>query len=88
MRKFKYEDGTDGIGYDTLDELLQIELDWIREYGDFYYVKPKSENFYNLTVYKVDKKTGKASYKDYIDYFVETNDKATPVDPETLRRAS
>lgn len=91
MRKFKYDDGTDGVGYDTLDELLQTELVWIKEYDGHYYVSPKPRSYWDQTIYKVDKKTRKAEYNDYITLTIVNGidwDKAIPIDPETLKRVS
>ena len=88
MRKFKYDDGTDGIEYETLHELLQLSNIKVTEYNGNYYVEILEKAPYYSTMYKVDKKTGKASYMDTIDYILDIEDKATPIDPESLKRAS
>lgn len=89
MRKFKYEDGTDGIIYETLDELLMLSNIEVYKCDEFFYINVIEDAPYYNTIYKVDTKTKKASYYgDKIGFMLDIKDKATPVDPKTLRRAS
>ncbi len=89
MRKIKYEDGSDSALYETLDELLKLHNIKVYKYDGFFYVNVIDDAPYYNTIYKVDVKTRKASYYgDKIGFMLDITDKATPVDPETLRRVS
>lgn len=88
MHKFKYDDGSDGVTYETLDELLSLKIDYVTEHDGYYFVFPPREGPYDNTVYKVDKKTGKAVYIPYIDYMLNIEEKAKPVDPKTIKGVS
>lgn len=89
MRKFKYDDGTDGIAYETLDELLELPNIEVREYEGVLYVNVFREAPYYNIMYAVDIETRKAAYYwDKIGYMLDIHDKAKPVDPKTLRRVS
>lgn len=89
MRKFKYDDGTDGVEYETLDELLLLPDIKIDEYEGYYYVTVYEDAPYYNIMYKVDINTRKATYYwDDIGYVLDIRDKAKPINPETLRRAS
>ncbi len=72
--------------YETVDDLLQKDITEIWGYGGKYYVSVKSDNFYDNRIWIVDKKTKQVSKGYYIDIMLDIADKATPVDPETLRR--
>ena len=74
--------------YKTLDELLKADINFITEYGGFYYVKTKPEYHYENCIWKVDKKTGRASYMMFTEYIVSVADNAKPVNPSDLRRVS
>ncbi len=72
------------IVYETLEELLKENIAWISEYEGFYYVKLVKE-YEDDSVWKVDKKTGKASYMQFPLYLVTIQDKAKNIDPAMLR---
>lgn len=68
--------------YENLDELLETPNNFITEYEDCYYVQPKFDNPWDEgTIWKVDKKTEKASYfGGYVDYITTgLTEKATPI---------
>ncbi|MBR1703113.1 MAG: hypothetical protein IJ716_14395 [Lachnospiraceae bacterium] len=88
MRKFKYDDGTDGIAYETIEELLNAGVTFAAEYNGAYYIQLKAEGYFDHGMYKVDKQTKKVSYFDMIDFMVDIKDKAVPVDLEKLRNVS
>ena len=74
--------------YETLEELLESKFLWIMEYDGNYYIKPPLDDPYDERVYEVNKKTKELSCIHYIDYAIKFEDKAKPVNPETLRRVS
>lgn len=89
MHKFKYDDGSDGVTYETLEELLKLPTIEIREDGDSFYVNVIEDAPYYNVLYKVDKKTHKASYYgDKIGYMIDIHEKAKPVDPKTIKGVS
>lgn len=88
MQKFRHADGTEGIIYETLEELLQLSNIRVSEYSEKYYVEILEDSPCYSTVYEVNKRNNKAIYMEIIDYMLDIEDKATPIDPETLRRAS
>lgn len=76
------------IIYESLDELLHADIVSASEYGDNYYIVAKREYAYSNCIWKVDKKTGKASYMMYTEYLLTIADKATEIDPTTLKRGA
>lgn len=91
-----YKNKGGGIIYETLAELLSAGITYAAEYEGNYYIKvrPAPDRYssdgicYDNEIWKVDKKTGKASYMMFTQYILMFEDKATPVDPETLRSLS
>lgn len=77
--------GGNTIIYETFTELMKENIVWMSEYGEFYYIKLLKE-YNDDSVWKVDKRTEQASYMQYIDYMLDIQDKATPVDPAMLRK--
>lgn len=75
------------IVYETLDELLRADVISVSEYEEHYYISVKREYEYSNCIWKVDKKTGKASYMMYTEY-LRFADKAKEIDPATLRRGA
>ena len=75
--------------YETFDEILDAEITYAAEYGNNYYFTIKCNDPYANTVWVVDKKTKKVSSVSLIDYmFISAiEDKATPIDWKTLKRA-
>lgn len=87
MRKFRYDDGTEGVEYETLDELLELPNIDLREYKGILYVNIIEDSPYFNTIYTVDTKTRKASYYgDKIGYMIDIYNNATPVDSEEFRK--
>lgn len=72
--------------YETLDELLQEEIILAAEDKDYYYIRLKPKQFYDNSMWKVDKQTGKVSYMMYPQYIVRVEDNAVEINPETLRK--
>lgn len=75
--------------YETFDEILNAEIVQATEYGDNYYFIVKYDDIYHNTVWVVNRKTEEVSSMSLIDYMFisEIEDKATPIDPKTLKRA-
>lgn len=73
--------------YKTLDELLKQPMDSVYELGNFYYILLSNERDSDA-IWKVDKRTGKASYMQYPAYIVEVKGQAKEIDPATLRRGA
>lgn len=87
MRKFKFDDGAEGVEYETLSELLELPNIDVREYKGALYVNIIQEAPYFNTIYKVDSKTHKASYyADKISYMIDIYDNAKPINLETLKK--
>lgn len=74
--------------YETLDELLNSDIEFVSDYNGKYYIGVKPESKYDNSIWKVDKRTGEVSCSSFIDYMLEIEDKATPVDPKTLRKGA
>ena len=74
--------------YESVDDLLQKDITEIWDYDGEYYVSVRSDSFYDGRIWIVDKDTKQVSKGYYTDFIVDIMDKATPVDPEILRRAS
>ena len=87
MRKFRYDDGTEGVEYETLDELLELPNIDMRKYEGLLYINVIEDAPYFNTIYTVDIKTRKASYYgDKIGYMINIYDNATPVSPDEFRK--
>lgn len=71
--------------YETFDELLNAEIVSVSEYEGFYYIRLKPQEFYDNSMWKVDKKTKNVSLMYYTEYLLEINDKAKHIDPAMLR---
>lgn len=73
----------------TLEGLLMLPYEFdVTEYRNCYYIAIVNPSKFDSTIYQVDKSIRKVSYMDLLTYMLFIEDKATPVDPETLRRAS
>ena len=88
MQLRTYDDGGHYLLYETLEELLQLPNIQVTEYGPDYYVEILPPEPYCRNIYKVDKATRKLSYIRYIDYMIDIEDKAKPIDPRTLKKVS
>ena len=82
---YKHENGV--TVYETLEELLNADIDFITECDDSYYIRLKPESYYDNSVWVVNKHTLKVSFMLFTQYF-DIMDKATPVNPATLKRVS
>lgn len=71
--------------YTTLEELLKEDILFMTEYDGFYYVKLSKESE-DDTLWKVDKKTGKAEYSQFVLY-LGIADKAKHINPDVLRKS-
>lgn len=74
--------------YETFEELLNKGITAIWDYQDNYYIRVKLDDNYDNRIWIVDKKSQKVSNMFFTEFMIFIEDKATPVDPETLRRAS
>lgn len=73
--------------YETLDELLNANVTDMFEYNGNYYISVYPEEFYDESVWKVNKKTEDVSVIHYVETFSIPKEERIPIDPETLRRA-
>lgn len=75
---------------ETLDDIFSYnrKIDFVTECEGHYYIRLEPEHNYDEAMWKVNKKTHKVSCIHLIDYMLDIEDKATPIDSETLRRAS
>ena len=74
--------------YKSFDELLKSNVRRITECGNFYYVELEPTEFYDNSMWKVDKETGEVSFMYYTDYIIDIMDKAREINPLMLKRAS
>ncbi len=85
MQKVTYDDGTEGIVYETLDEVLNAEIKFVSEYDGFYYIKLKPDCYYDNGMLKVDKYTGSVSYIYFTQYLCTgIAEKAKPITVEEI----
>ncbi len=87
MRTFKYGDGTTGITYETLDELLGAGITYAAEDDNFFYVRPNLSGHFDNSMYKVDKVTGDAELIYFTDFIASYADKAHEISVERLVEA-
>lgn len=73
--------------YETFDELINKGIFSAWDYHGKYYINLKLDDPYDSRMWVVDKNTKKISDIPYTS-FLEFIDKATPIDPEALRRVS
>ncbi len=85
MRK---SEGSGMTVYEDLNELLSAEIISVSEHDGYYYIKLKPYCDYDNSIWKVDKQTGKASYMMFTEYICNIMDKATEINPATLRRGA
>lgn len=76
------------IVYENLEELLHADIISASEYDGYYYILVKRNYAYSNCIWKVDKKTGKASYMMYTEYILTVMDKAKEINPATLRKGA
>lgn len=84
MRKFNYDDGQEGIEYETLDELLSAGINSAWETDGYYYIKLKPDGPYDNGMWRVDKKTKSVSYIDFTDFIINIEDNANEINPQVL----
>lgn len=73
--------------YESFEELISKGVVSAWDYHGKYYVVVESEDYYDNRIWIVDKKTKEIS-DDYYTKFIQFMNKATPVDPKTLKRVS
>ena len=79
---------TEGSGlevYETFEDLVNKGITAIWDYQNNYYIRVKLDDNYDNRIWVVDKKSKKVSDMFFTDFF-EFIDKATEIDPETLRK--
>ncbi len=69
----------------TYDQLLKQDIVSAFEDNDNYYVKLKPDDYYDVSLWRVDKNTKKVFYADIID-LAEIFDKVKPIDLSELKR--
>lgn len=73
------------VVYETIEDLLDADIQFVSDCGDNLYVKLKPDNYYDNSIWVVDKKTKKVSFMlftGYIDYKAQ----AKPSDRQALER--
>ena len=73
--------------YDTFDELLNADLDWVYEDNQYYYIQAKSDFVYSGTAYRVDKRT-KCVERMHFLKMINGIKNAEKTDPKTIKGAS
>ncbi len=73
--------------YDTINELLNTDLDWVYEDDEYYYMQPTTDFVYSGTAYRVDKKTKSVERMHFVK-MIKSIKKAKQIDPKTIERAS
>ena len=73
--------------YESLDDMLNAGIIEMYEYDGYYYVKPEFTDYYDGSAYKVNIKSGETTLINYTSILL-IKDKAIPIDPETLKKAS
>lgn len=71
--------------YKTFEELVKEEISYMGEYSGYYYIKLKSDDFYDNSMWKVNKKTKEVSYMLFTQFF-EIADKAKVIDPVDFKK--
>lgn len=77
--------------YESFNELLNADIDEMTENKNRYFIQLKPEQFYDNTVWVVDKQTKSVSFIHFTEYLINFMDKVTPVCPDVilaLRKAS
>lgn len=84
MKKTEY-----GTVYETIDELINANIESLYEDENNYYFHLVPECFYENAVWVVDKQTEDVSYMMFTEFIFETIYKtgAIEIDPKTLKRA-
>ena len=75
------------VVYESLTELIKKGITGAWEFEDNYYIAVPSDDPYRNVIWIVNKKTGQVSSM-MLTMFFDLLDKAKPIDPETLKRAS
>lgn len=75
-------------GYKHIDDMPLEKLIEAAEDEGYYYLKFQSDEYYDDSMWKVDKNTGEATYIDYTKYIVDVHEFATELDPKTFKRVS
>ena len=71
--------------YRTLDELLKADIVDMYEYESSYYIRIKPTSFYDESMWKVNKITGKVSCVHFVETLSIPGNARTPIDPKNLR---
>lgn len=62
-----------------------MAIDFAYEDDASWYIRPEPEEFYDNTMWVVDKGTGGVSYLDYTGFLIDFEEKCTPVeDPRSI----
>lgn len=74
--------------YETFEELINKGITEVWDYQSNYYIRVKLDDQYDNRIWIVNKKDKTVSDMDFIDFMLYVMDKATPIDPQTLKRVS
>lgn len=69
----------------NFDELLKADIVDMYEYKGNYYIRVSPLSFYDESIWKVNKVTGKVSCIHFVETLVIPENARTPIDPKTLR---
>lgn len=72
--------------YETFDELLYADIINMYEYQSKYFIETRPEDFYDETVWVVDKQTEKVSFVHFVETFEIDEKDRIPIDPKELRK--
>lgn len=72
---------------DNVKDLLELEMLGVWETETDFYVFPNSEDYYDETMYKVEKRTGAVEPLGYPKFIVSIEDQTRESDLDTFRRA-
>ena len=76
--------------FETVDELLAQDIVEATEYDGNYYIRLHDKDVYANVIWVVNKRTGAVTQMSLVDYLCVSNiaDKAKPIDPATIKKAS
>lgn len=71
--------------YETFNELLDADIMNMYEHQGKYFIEVRPEEFYDETVWVVDKQTEKVSFVHFVETFEIDEKDRIPIDPKKLR---
>lgn len=78
--------GSGLMQYETLAELLDADIGYIKEFGENYYVYVNYDDQYHNTIWVINKATKNISQMSLIDYLIKIDGNAVEVDPSIIKK--